>query len=155
MSNQVKGGRKPLSQKRKSAVINPDEIFNNTLNIPADVKAHAEKEGWELRFVDAQEMFRNGGQHKRGWMPYKRPKELAADDHGFKFGNDPEGVVRRTSLILAYRPVAQGDKHRAYNKQQADRMAGAFRVKEEGRLRQEARESGLPVEILSGYDDNE
>lgn len=155
MSNQIKGGKKPVSQKRKSAVINPDEIFNNSLNIPEDVKAHAAKQGWELRFVDGSELFKNGGQHKRGWMPYKRPKELAADDFGFKFGNDPEGIVRRTSVILAYRPITQGDKHRAYLKQQADRMSGAFRVKEETRLRQEAAEAGLSVEVLSGYDEND
>lgn len=155
MSTKIKSGKKPVSQKRSPGLINPDEIFNSGLSIPPEVEAHAEKEGWELRYVDAAEMYKNNGQHKRGWMPYIKPKEMQTGQVGFKFGNDPDGLVRRTSLILAYRPKAQGDKHRAYLRQRTDQLAGSFQAEEAKQLRSDARKSGLDVEVLDGFDEND
>jgi len=154
MANQIKGGKKPAPKKRKSVALNPDEIFTNRLNVPADVIADAEKNGWELRFVDATELQKNGGQHKNGWIAYKR-KAGSTDDFGFKFGNDPDGVIRRTSMYLAYRPIEQGDKHRAFLKQRAERLSGAFNKQEASRLREEASKSGLEVELLEGFEENQ
>lgn len=153
----MKEGKKPLSQKRASALINPDEIFNSGLKIPPEVQARADKDGIELRWVDATELQRNNGQHKRGWMAYIRPKEDRVDaGHSFKFGNDPDGLIRRTSLILAYRPKAQGDKHRAFLQQRADVLSGTFRKKSLEEFRETARETGVEgVKVHEGYDDND
>ncbi len=156
MSENTKKGRKPLTSKKPSVDLNPDSVFTNRLMIPKGIQDKADANGWELRWVDAKEMHANGGQHKNGWIPYIQPKEDAAKDtFGFKFGNDPDGVVRRTSVILAYRPVEQGDKHRAFLKARADKQSGSFNKTEAEKFRRQAKQDNISVEILEGFDENE
>ncbi len=154
--SQIKKGKKPLSSKPTTALFNVDDIFTNHLAIPAEIKKYADSQGWELRWVDADEMIRNGGQHKRGWLPFVKPEELKSKDTlGFKLGNDPDGIVRRTSLLLAYRPKIQGDKHRAFNRQRAELSAAIFNKEQAEKFRQEASENNMNVEVLEGFEENE
>lgn len=156
MSDSTKKGRKPLTSKKKSVDLNPDTVFTNRLMIPEGIQATAEKNGWELRWVDAKELYTNGGQHKNGWIPYIQPKDEAAkDNYGFKFGNDPDGVVRRTSVILAYRPVDQGEKHRNYLKLRATKLAGSYNKDAANEFRKQAKQENINVEVIEGFDENE
>lgn len=153
MSDQaIKGGRKSIAKKATRVNFNPDEIFTSRLKLPADAEAEAKAKGWELRWVDAASMFTNGGQHKNGWIPYKRSSEFK-DDYGFKVGNDPEGIVRRQSVILAWRSIEQSEKHRTYLKDRADRQSKTFKKDKAAELRTQAKD--VDIEIHEGFDDNE
>lgn len=151
MSDGIKKGRKPLSSK-SGVNINPDDVFTSRLKLPADAEAEAKEKGWELRWVDAQQMFLNGGQHKNGWMPYRRSSAVK-DDFGFKLGNDPEGIIRRQSLLLAWRPIEQGDKHRAFLKARRERMSASFLKEEARQLRQAAQ--GSSIGVIEGFDESD
>lgn len=156
MSNAIKGGRKPISQKPVfAAPLNSDDVFTNKLSIPDDIKADAKAKGWELRWLDSKEVFNNGGQHKRDWIPYRRDTSKVPNDlQGFKIGNDPEGIVRRNDLILGFKPKEQAEKHRAFLRQQADRMSRKPQEKA-AELRADARRQNLDVKFTEGYDGEE
>jgi hypothetical protein len=145
MSQGNKNGQKPASQKAELNIFN-DTQFNDNLAIPQSLKNEAASQGFELRFVDYKKMAEFGGVHKNGWQAYSRKKGDAGtmDSAAFQFGNDPNGIIRRGTLILAYRPVSMGDQHRAMLEQRAARYRGNYHRKQAEEMKQSVKESGLP-----------
>jgi hypothetical protein len=148
-----KSGKKPLSTRRPVSV-NPDDAFGNKLALPADIRKIFVDNGWEPRWLDGKKLQEQGGYHDRDWIVFRRPKTDNSDGPAFKFGNDPDGIVRRGSLILGYKPGEQAAKHRAFNTARADRFKSYNREKAD-ELRHLAKENRLDVTIHEGYDDED
>lgn len=149
-------GRKPLSSKSRTVSINPDTAFSNKMAIPPEVKAFMDQNGMEPHWLDAKKLQENGGYHDRDWQPFIRPDDLKKGVADFKFGTDPDGVVRRGSLILGFKTKEDAEKHRSFNTQRADRYKQVFNKKQSDELKQMAKESNVQiledVEDESGYE---
>ncbi len=144
MSN-LKDGKKPLSQKAKP-VIGDDFEFGNKLYIEPALKAKAKAEGLELRFINAKKLYANSGYHDKGWTPYKVDPGTFGTliNSSFKFGNDPEGVIRRgEDSILACRSIERGDKHRLLLQDKAARHSNAIHKKNAEDLSEAMGRAGL------------
>lgn len=152
----MRNGKKPLSQKPRPQILSEDDIFGNPLALDAELKAEMTKKGLEARFVDYKELVDMGGYHARGWKVYKRDKKEGSDivsGQDFQMGVSPDGTIRRGSLVLAARPIAIGDKHRALNRQRAGEVAGDQQEAAAEGLRQYARDNRLDLKIEEGYED--
>jgi hypothetical protein len=127
MSNQVKGGRKPIAQKATTA--NPYAGFftRSLTDVPEDVKKAAEAKGHELRWIDKKEFVEAGNMHKNYWEPFRRDPAVAAshDTMDLAYGNSPDGYLVRKGMILASRPKQLGDAHREMIRERTERLHGA------------------------------
>lgn len=152
MSAQVKNGKRPLATKPRQSALRHDDIFFSQLHVDEELRNEIEKSGKEMRWIDAKQAIENGGFHKAGWTVYRRDMKAASDTMGFKLGNDPEGIVRRGSCVLAVRPKAQGDRHRAYLAQAVARQGGS--AKEAGeQLRDMARAQNVDAAVDDSFDE--
>lgn len=155
---QTRQGRRPVSQRATKPVLNYDQIFGNSLSLDADIQAEIDRKGLVARFVDAKKLQEFGGYHPKGWVPYKREKK-SSDTIGteeFKFGNDPSGIIRRGSLILAVKTKEDVAKHRMFLDQRAELQTTQHSQGEKAQeLRQFAKEKGLDANILEGVEENE
>ena len=149
----IQKGKKPLAS-RHVAPIDAGEIFGDLLKIEPDLKAELERKGLEGRFVDARKLYEFNGYHKNGWVPYKRDKSDTIGNTDFKLGTDPDGIVRRGTLILAVKPKETAAKHRAFLKAKADRSSKVQATSARD-LRRFAQASNADVEVTEGYEENE
>lgn len=126
MSNQVKGGRKPIAAKTQTP--NPYAgFFSRSLtDVPEDVKKEAEARGHELRWIDKKDFSEAGNMHKNFWEPFKREAGAASshDTMNLVFGNSPEGYLIRKGMVLASRPKQLGDAHREMIRERTERLHG-------------------------------
>lgn len=152
-----KNGRQPIAKRAKrNPFVMTDDVFGNPLALDEELKKELQDQKLSYRFVDAKKLYEMGGYHAKGWVPYKR-KPGASANIGiaeFKFGSDPEGVIRRGSMILAVKTEEQAEKHRAFLRQRAERYAD-FPQEKAAELRKFAQEKNLNSEILEGYEDNQ
>lgn len=110
-------GRIPVAQKPQKSRISAEDVFGNgTFEIPEHIRADMKAKGLEPRWVNSAEVHRNQGYHKKGWKIYR---DTQASPEVFKFGQDPDGIVRRGDCILAYKEKEAAQKHRAYVRQMA------------------------------------
>ena len=150
MSN-FKDGKKPLSQKPTGTDTGFE--FGNKLFIEPELKAKAATEGKELRFISAKKLYENAGYHENGWTPYIVEKGSFGTLSGFKFGNDPDGVLRRGDAILACRSVELSEKHRTHLKNKASKYSQNAHKKDAENLDHAMRKAGLGKAIIG--EDNE
>ena len=151
----LKQGRKPIGQRITVADTQEEnEIFGNALKIDATLRKELEDKNLECRFVDAKQLYEMGGYHKNGWLPYKRDQSAILSSSGFKFGNDPDRIVRRGSLVLAARTKEYGDKHRRLLRSKADRYAQVTKRSAQ-ELREFATKNNIDAQIHEGFEENE
>lgn len=148
-----KNGKIPASKKGQ-VTLNPDSVFSNKLIIPEKIKKDLEERGLEARFVDAKKLYENNGYHERDWVPYVMPPDMRTTE--FKFGNDPDGVFRRGTLLLAVKSKEDAAKHREFLRLRAERLNVTNHQKEEAdKMRQWAKETRGGVKVLEGYEEND
>lgn len=145
----LKQGKKPLTA-RQAPQIRAEDLFGDPLKLDKDVKEQIEADGMEARFVDAKQLYDFNGYHKNGWIPFKKKSSATVD---FKNDRDPDGVVRRGTLILAVRSKEICEKHRLMLAQKADRASNVSKTQAE-ELRQMARERHADVAVSEGYEEN-
>lgn len=153
MADNIKGGKKPLSAKPTEFNLG-DEFHENRLAIDPTIRKEIEDAGLEMRFVDAKSLYEMNGYHKDGWVPYIRKVTSGdkIDSNQFKFGNDPSGVIRRGTLILAVKTKEQADMHRERNRQKAARYQfEAAKATLDG-IKNTVRQGNLGKAINVGYD---
>lgn len=151
--SQIKNGRRSVETKRQPSFISNDEVFGSLLHVDEDVKKEVAAKGLELRWLDANMMIRNGNYHPAGWTVYRREKKGDSDILGFKFGNDPEGIIRRGTCVLGVRPIAHGDKHRALNAQRAARQSGKPMSAAAEQLREMAKSGNVRSVVDDSFDE--
>lgn len=145
----TKNGRLPVSQKpRGNAPISLSDIFGNPLEVSQSIADTLKAKGLTWRWVDYRKLVDNGGHHERGWAPIKA-KECGMTETSV-FGGDADGYVRRGTLVLAVRPKAMSDKHRAYLRQEADRYS-KVQARHASELRQHAKDAGIGMTVSEGY----
>lgn len=150
-----KNGRKPLAAKKTVASLTHDDIFGNAMTLPPELKAELDEQGLEPRFVDFKKLKEMDGFHEKGWTVYKKEDSDIIGNNEFRFGSTPDGVVRRGSMVLAVKPKASAEKHRAYLRQKAQRYSKSFVKRTTDELRQIARDGNVDARIYEGYEDNE
>lgn len=150
MSN--KDGRKPLSSKPVQSHLVTDDIFGNPLGIPADIKAELDSKGLTGRWLNAIELGKFQGYHKRGWKVYKRTS-APSDIMSFKIGNDPDGVVRRGDCILGVKTSDEIALHRKHLQQKAQH-GYSVNADKANELRSALGNAGIKAKIHEGYDEN-
>lgn len=151
----TRGGRKNISEKPKSGTnVSFDELFGNNLTISPELKAELDAKGLIPRWVDARTIKEFNGYHPKGWRIYKRDQTPGTDAMEFAFGNDPTGVVRRGSVVLAVKTKEDAAKHRDFLNARAEqnRNISTEKAKE---LKEFARQSGINTTVIEGYDDDE
>jgi hypothetical protein len=157
----MKDGKKPISQKRKAMdlladTILADDVFSSALSLDPEISRELEDKGLVPRFVDAKKLSEMGGYNDKGWQVYRRDKKPSdtINPSDFKFGNDPSGIIRRGSLVLAVKTKANADKHRKFLDQRALQQEQSNKRRGE-ELKAFARNSGIDAVIHEGYEENE
>lgn len=148
-----KNGKMPLS-KKGSVTANPDSIFANKLGIPKDVQEDLTANNLVGRWIDGKKLTESYGYHDKGWVPYQLPEKLRKSQ--WRTGNDPDGTLRRGSLVLAVKTTEDVAKHKAFLKLRAEQSTVQRHNKEEAeKMRHWAKEAGDGVKIIEGYEENE
>jgi hypothetical protein len=158
MSNQIKGGKRPISQRTSASFVNSDDIFQNTLALDPQLLSVLESKGLSHRFINFKQFIDMGGTHKAHWSPIKRSrlKEMGYDNidvGSFIAGGDADGYIRRGDLVLAVRPKELNDKHQAYLRQEAGR-GKHIQTQHAEELKDFSRRSGLNAKVFEGYDED-
>jgi hypothetical protein len=155
----IKNGKKPISQKTRPALVNHSDVFANPLDIDPQLKNLIADKGFSIRFINYKQFVDMGGTHEAYWRPVSR-KELKEwgydmmDTHSFISGSDPDGFIRRKDLILAVRTKELNEKHKAYLRQEAQSRSNLEKRHAE-ELRDQVRRSGLNATVSEGYEDEE
>lgn len=147
-------GRKPISEKPTQRVISPEEVFGNSLKLDPELEAELDAKGLEGRFVDYKKLVEFAGYHKHGWTPYKRDISATIGSADFKFGADPDGLVRRGTVVLAVKPKEKVQIHRDFLKQKAQKYSQSNKNLAQ-EMRDYVRRDGSSAEVLEGWDSNE
>lgn len=152
----IKAGKKPLSSKPKMQDLAYDDMFGNNLALDPELQKELDEKGLVPRWVDAKRLFEMNGFNDKGWRTYRRENRSSdtINTLDFKFGNDPTGIIRRGSLILAVKSKEQADKHRMFLNERTDKQA-QINTKSAEQLRAFAKSNGLDAKIYEGYEDNE
>lgn len=151
----MKDGKKPLAEKkRESGMIRADEIFGTALSLPEELKEELEKKGLVGRWVNATELTKFQGYHPKGWKVYKKDSGTISASGQFRFGNDPDGVIRRGDCILAVKTAEEVSKHKAFLKQRAD-IAKGVSGKAAAEMREALKQNQVKSTVVEGYDDGD
>jgi hypothetical protein len=113
-----------------------------------------EAKGYVGRFVSIKTLEAYGGQHPRGWRPYKREQNQSSTD--FFFGKDPDGYTRRGDLVLAVKTKEDVTRHRALLEQEAKALSVSRLSKRRNEeFKQFVKDAGMNdyVSVKDGYDD--
>jgi len=149
----LKDGKKPLSQKPKPSGPKFGDLFGNATTLDKKTLEDLEEQGLVGRWVDYKQLKAMDGYHTKGWVIFKRKKSAIMDSQEFRFGQNPDGIVRRGSMVLAAKPKEKWEQHVAYLKHKAERYGKHFRKRAAAELRQIAKNGGLNTQISEGYDD--
>lgn len=149
----IQEGKKPLKSKPTLAQLQQDAGFVNTLELGPELRDELKAAGLKPRFVDYIRLKANDGLHTKGWKIYKRPKRDTIDKQEFRIGADPNGYVRRGSMVLAVKSEKEWGAHRALLNHRASTLKGNFAKQQADELRQMAKEHGVKTKIVEGYDD--
>jgi hypothetical protein len=148
----TKNSRKPLSSKKAKMPINHDDVFGSRLSVPPAIKAEADKKGWSLRWVNSQEVYKNMGNHTKGWIVYKPSSDTIKNELGEPVS--PAKEIRRGDLILAYKTAEQAETHKEFLRQRAERYSAKNKLSQQAAsLRKSAGNMDISVDV--GLDDND
>ena len=157
MKPMIKNGQKPISSKPTSAgayEFGPSSI----LEISPELKAELDQKGLSYRFVDGGKLSQMGGFHKNGWRIYRQDKKASGTMDGteFFYGQDPDGYVRRGTLVLAVKPKSMNDAHKAYLAERVE-SSKTHNARKAAELRALAKENRVEKQITihEGFEENE
>lgn len=143
----TKNGRIPRPA-RNAPRMSLSDVFGNPLEVPKQVAEALTKQNKVWRWVSYRQLVDNGGHHDKGWSAVKA-KDCGIVDTS-AFGSDPDGYIRRGTLVLAVRSSEVNDKHKAYLKQEADRYS-KVQSRHASELRQYAKAAGIDMSVSEGY----
>ena len=157
----MKPGQKSVKEKPAltsiEAAFNDDGLFENALKFPLHIQKELSEAGLEGRWLDAHQVADNAGVHKRGWVVYSyntlRKKKDINDPMSFRFGEDPNGVVRRGTMVLGVKPKAAAERHRALLRQRADAVSPkSIKNKGKASIQQAAQDSGTEMQFKDDFE---
>lgn len=116
------------------------------------LKKELEDQGLDYRFIDFKKAKLNGGRSRAGWIVYKRQSKDPRLQ-GISALEDPDGLVRSGSMVLAVKPKAAADRQRARRDAQNKAMRRYTQTVTQ-ELDGEAKKLGGSSRIIAGYDKN-
>jgi hypothetical protein len=133
-----------------------DELFSSDITkISKELKKELQDQNLAWRFIDYKKYMDLGGYHPRGWKAYKQKRGNSdiLDTEAARYGANPDGFMRRGTLVLAVRSQELNTEHKAYLKNRASRYAVSVEKQQKNELRQRAKEARLDTRIVDGYED--
>ena len=156
-----KNGKAPLSKKAElEGVKIPstlEELFEADLVIPKCVKADLKKQELDARWIDRNRYLKNGGNHKRGYRAYQVPADVKVVLKEKGSTLDPDGFLRRNTMILGVRPLAKALQHKAFLRREAQEYTASNTSKKNAtQIRERLKQDGLgkDVKVTEGYENN-
>lgn len=124
--------------------------FEDENDIDDVLKKELADAGLAYRFIDFKQAKLNGGRSRAGWIVYRRqsPDPRMA---GVKALEDPDGLVRQGSMVLAVKPLAAAAKQKARIAAQ-NRLLSDYNKTAAEDLTNDARKIGSRV--VRGYEQN-
>ena len=149
MSKQKPG--RAIAERPNSDFVAASEGYDpSILKIPKELRDELTAKGLAHRWINMREFQSTGGFHKHDWVPYKSETlKRTASDLG---GSGPEGYLIRKELVLAVKPKALQEQHRARIRQKT-----AIQSQIVKKAANELRESLGPAgaKVYEGYEENE
>ncbi len=139
-----------MEQKKKEASVFYEDIDENDIDVM--LKEELKEQNLEYRFIDFKQAKANGGTSRSGWRIYKR-KSADPRIQGIESLTDPDGLVRKNSMVLAVKHTVLAQKQRdrinarrdvlnKYNKNVTDEVSA------------KARKLGGSSHAIAGYEKN-
>jgi hypothetical protein len=116
------------------------------------LKKELAEQNLEYRFIDFKQARLNGGRSRAGWIVYRR-KSSDPRIAGIEALQDPDGLVRNGSMVLAVKTKQGADRQRARRDAQT-RTMNQYNKQRAQELNQEAKRLGGNTRILAGYEKN-
>lgn len=151
----IKDGKKPISSKNRPFIGAALPYHVSLLDLPEPLRKELDEKGLDARWCDAKTMYDFGGYHKHGWVPYRREKSDTINNVEWKFGNDPDGIVRRGTCILGVRPKEVSEARKQAAELQRQRRVKGLQKQHADQLRESARAAGVEATISEGYEEDE
>lgn len=149
--SKLKNGKKPVSS-RTSSRIARNEIYGSPMDLPEELLKELQEAGLEYRFLAPHKINKFTGKHKSGWEAYKVKDYDKMSGEGFKYGVDPDGLIRCEELILGVKPAEKADIHRKYLAQKSADQSKVSKSKA-AELKRMARSENLNMKIIDTYED--
>jgi hypothetical protein len=151
----IKDGKKPLSDKPAPSPYHSNTYeMDNMLSIPEDLKRELAEQDLVGRWLNGTRLKEMQGYHKNGWQVYRRDTSKTGGITAFRFGNDPDGIVRRGDCILGVMPTAQNENLKAKKDKEAKRGYG-INASKAAEMRAALGQAGVKAKVIEGYDENE
>lgn len=149
--SKIKNGKKPISS-RSSSRIARNQIYGSPMDLPEALIEELESQGLEYRFLAPHKINKFTGKHKSGWEAYKVKDYDKIASEGFKFGADPDGLIRCEELVLGVKPKEKAELHRDYLAQRSAEQAKVSKQKAQ-ELKRMARAENLNIKVIDTYED--
>lgn len=125
-----------------------DEQDENDIDVV--LKKELAEKGLEYRFIDFKKARENGGRSNRGWVMYRRDSKDPTLQ-GIEALADPDGLVRRGSLVLAVKTKQGAERQRASINMQ-NKLSSGYNEQVANELGNQARQIGS--QVITGYERN-
>lgn len=133
---------------------NAQPIYDDTEENDIDgmLKKELAEQNLEYRFIDFKQAKLNGAQSRSGWRIYKR-KSADPRIQGIESLADPDGLVRKGTLVLAVKHKVLAEKQRERVKQRRD-LLSRYNKSVTDEVSQKARRLGGSSHAIAGYEKN-
>lgn len=150
MTEEKRGPGRPPKQKQQMNPFFDDD--GDDYGIDVVLKQELEEKGLDFRFIDFKQAKLNGGRSRSGWILYRRESKDPRLQ-GIASLEDPDGLTRQGSLVLAVKPKPRAERQRQRVKEQNRQLSGYTQhiTKE---LDGQARSLGGSSRAISGYENN-
>lgn len=152
MADIKKEVKKEIPQENITKFVAPSYEDTDEMGIDSILKNELEEQGLEYRFIDFKQARLNGGRSRAGWIVYKRQSKDPRLQ-GITSLEDPDGLVRQGTLVLAVKPKAAAQRQRDRRDAQ-NRTLNKYTEHVTNELQGSARQLGGSSRIISGYDKN-
>lgn len=146
-------GKRPASEKRDPSYAFAAEFDDDITKIEPAILKEIKEKGLVPRWVDYLRMKDMDGYHPKGWTLYKRTPGGTMSSQEAQNGRNPDGLVRRGTLVLAVRSVEFNEKHKAYLKDRASQYVVKSRRQQAADLQRKARQHNIDTRVTEGYED--
>jgi hypothetical protein len=158
-STPIKDGKRPISQKAQPQTFFEDAGFGTALTIPPDIQAELDAQGLTGRWLNAKKLHENQGYHPKGWKVYHHKSKGTASDTistSSKYGNDPDGIIRRGDCILGVKSKDALAYHKKFLEDKANHYHRNVNSQKAQEMRSHLGRAGFKnAQVLEGYEDNE
>lgn len=117
----MKNGKKPVEERQE--FLSSSSVFGGSeLSIPGKMQAYLTKHNLGCKWLSTHHLKKNGGRHKRGWVPFKLPEELKDLASNNPYSGTNSEFFEVGDLVLGTKPLTNSnvsvENHRRYLRQE-------------------------------------